>query len=328
MNLGDLATLICKKVRQRDTQALVDCKEFLTRRYELIYNESLWRDSLWTLEFTFTPEEQEKPESYDGIKFMPSVVDRLIALRTTDQPLNVVADEHLYRSALDEFTRTGLPVRYTTGAPVVAILPEAYPVGNHDISVVAGGAADTSDWNAVYIDADGNRKKSTGNLSQSHSYIATEDLRVLERLTKEVTEDDVRITTFAGDIDLLTWDADAEAFPARLPVRLLPSPTAATTFKALVKKKVIHLENDEDEPELRGVDNVLIPLVQGDMLERARQYGKAGLKFTEGLALLESFKTLHVHQETQQEQFVPEVGQISGISHGDFSTKGYWGSWS
>lgn len=327
MNLGDLATFICKKVRQRDTQAVLDCKDFLNRRYELIYNESLWRDSLWTLDFTFTPEVVGVPESWAGIKFLPGVVDRLVALRMTDQPLDVVAAEHLYRSGIDEFERSGTPARYSTGAPVVAILPPEYDT--NDVSILSGDASDDGHaWTMTIIDTNGDRVDYESELGESDSNPVALDIQVVERCTCVANSVAATLKTRSATETIATLRAGETSFPMRLPVRLVPKPSVATTFKALVKKKALPLTDDLHVPELRDIDNVLIPLVQGDMLERSRQYGKAQLKFQEGLALLESFKVLHVHQETQQEQFVPEVEQVSGISHWDFSAKGYWGNWS
>jgi hypothetical protein len=321
VNLSELASFVCGKARQRDASSLVKCKEFLSRRYELIYNESLWRDSLWTLDFTFTPEVLGVPESWDGIKFMPSVVDRLVALRVTDQPLSVVADEQLYRSSIDEFTQEGAPARYSTGAPVVCILPTTYDTT--DIAIVPHDAADVGrTWKMTLIDTSGNRLQYEGTLDAGE--VISEAVRVVERCTVAECDEYVSLDSRFGDETIATCPAGETIFPARLPVRLVPKPTAATAFKALVKKKCLALTNDADVPELRGVENILIPLAHGDMMQRARQYGKAEKLHGEGLEMLKEFKTRHVFQETQQMQIVPDVDEVSGAVGIGGNSKGWW----
>ena len=48
MTLADMASFICGKVGKTDSESLAKCKEFLARRYELVWNSQLWRDTLTT----------------------------------------------------------------------------------------------------------------------------------------------------------------------------------------------------------------------------------------------------------------------------------------
>lgn len=323
MNLLEMANFVCGKVRKTDAASVLKAKEFLNNRYKLIYNGSLWRDALWIWEFTFTPEVIGVPESWDGIKFLPGVVDRLVALRTTDQPMAGVADEHLFRAGLDEFAREGVPARFATGAPVVCLLPSTYDTT--DIAIVARDAGDVGRaWRMTIIDTDGNRVQYEGALVNGSTGPIALNVRVVERCTVVTPEAYVSLDSRFGDETIARCEAGESAFPARVPVRLVPKPTEATAFKALVKKKAIELSDDNDVAELRGVEDVLLPLAHGDMLERERQYGKAQLKHGEGLGLLAEFKQRHVFQEDQQQQILPEVYEQSGSVYDASMGKNFW----
>ena len=67
-------------------------------------------------------------------------------------------------------------------------------------------------------------------------------------------------------------------------IKPVPVPDAAGTIYVLGKLKWVAL-GDSDSPCLRGVDNALLCYAEGDMLERARQYGKAQAKYAEGRAM-------------------------------------------
>jgi hypothetical protein len=323
MTLLELANFICRKVRQTDTNALARCKEFLRARYELIYNDALWRDSLYLFPFTFTPDTNGTPESWDSIQMMPSVVDKVVGLRRSNQEITATAQEQLIRGGIDAWAQQGDPVQFSTLAPVVAIIPDRYyfsDAGFSAVSAVDGGIA----WSAVYIDTDGNRIKVTGTLHSSGIQAIGDPIRVIERATKGATSGAVTIDLGLGEEPIVTAPAASTAFPVRIPVRLFPTPTAATDFSALVKKKVLHLEDDGDTPELRNVDQALIAFAQGDMWEYGRQINKANAKFGEAGALLKQLMSLHTYQEQTLINMAPEVSQVSGDIDTGLGGKGYW----
>ena len=69
-------------------------------------------------------------------------------------------------------------------------------------------------------------------------------------------------------------------------LRIFPVPTAATTLNVLGKKPFVPLAFPTEIPAIRNLDNCLIAFAMGDMLERARQFGKAQQQYTEAAALL------------------------------------------
>jgi len=322
MTLSEMANYVCGKCRQTDDNSVARAKEFLTKRYELVYNDSLWRDSLYLFPFTFVPEYSvlsDRPESWDSIWMMPNIVDKVVALRTASQEITPSGQELLMRGGLDAFEQLGDPVQFATLSPCVAILPEGYT--HHDVEIFGGDAGQT--WTMHVIDANGNRTKYSDTFPAGNTAILT-DCRIVERVTKQASATAVEIATNSTDTTLATCPAADSAFPVRLPIRLIPGPTADVDLMALVKKKSIALEEDGDTPELRNIDNCLLAFAQGDMWERARQLGKANAKFTEATALLGQLKSMHVWQEHTQIRLVPEVDSPAGSYGDNLNGKGYW----
>ena len=320
MTLAEMASFVCGKVRKSDARALVKCKGFLRQRYELIYNEALWRDSLHVFPFTFTPNAAGVPASWESTFLMPSVVDKVVAIRTAGQEVTAVGQEVLMRGDIDQFTESGQPVEFALGSPCVALLPAAYTF--HDLQMFGGDVGQA--WRAHYIDSTGNRIKVTGVFSAGTSAIAADLVRVVERVTKQGSTTQAELTTNATDVSLSVCPAADSSFPQRIPVRLIPGPSAATDLRALVKKKVVPLSDDGDAPELRNADNALIAFAQGDMWEYGRQIGKARLKYEEAGAVMTQLKQLHTWQEQTLVRAAPDVGDAAGSVGIGLSGKGVW----
>ena len=327
MTLAELANFVCGKVRQTDTRAIAKCKEFIARRYELIYNDALWRDSLYLFAFTFTPNSTaavpEGPASWDATHLMPTVVDKVIAIRSASQEITATGQEILMRGGFDAFAETGAPVQFATLAPCVNILPSAY--ATHDLGIEADSPNDTgSPWTAHIVAPDGTRTKVTELLVDAVTISISSSVTIIERVTKQVTAATVNLNTNGASFLVSRASAIDTSFPLRLPVRFFPTPTAAVDLRALVKKKFVPLADDADVPELRNVDLGLIAYAQADMWEYARQIGKAQAKFAEAAATLSQLKMLHTWQEQTLVRAVPEVFEPSGVVVDQLVGKGYW----
>ena len=82
-------------------------------------------------------------------------------------------------------------------------------------------------------------------------------------------------------------------------ISIYPKPLTGKTLRIFGKRTVPQLANDSDIQRLRNCDNAIIAYAMGDMLERARQYGKAQAKFQEAAALLELAKSVERDQSNQ-----------------------------
>lgn len=89
-------------------------------------------------------------------------------------------------------------------------------------------------------------------------------------------------------------------------IKLLRKPDVGKSLLILGKLKLVALA-DSDSPKINGIDNVLVAMVEGDMLEHTRQYQKAQVKFTEAMNHLNIAKDLENQQSASQTRIIPEV---------------------
>lgn len=329
MTLGDMAALVCAKVRQSDAMALLRCKQFLRQRYEMIWNEEMWTDSLFRLEFSFdmstTAVASDLPFanffSRDvGIWHLPPTVDRILALRKTDQGVGVADNFRFYRDTLDAFAQTGAPVAFSVEGAVVADLRgKLTTVEAEGVVLNSPGGDSGAAIRIAYLDFDGEEQILTSS-NVDAGYSNTFYPQVILSASKTATNNSI---AFALDGDQIAVMTAAALVAKRCPrIQLLPMPTDTTEFKALVKRKPLRLSDDNDEPAIRGVDNCLMEYAQADMYERGRQLGKAALKRADADKLLGQLKKIEVAQEANHCQIVPDVSEPSGLI-GYYHTKGY-----
>lgn len=332
MTLGDMADFVCAKVRQRDTTSRARCKQFIRQRYEMLWNDELWKDSLFRLEFSFdmdpAAEQADLPFanffSRDaGIWHLPPTVDRILALRRTEQGVGVADNFRFYRETIDAFAETGAPVAFTTEGPAFADLrgklAEVQAASGITVRFVDGAADSQATARMVYLDMDGEEQV----LDIAQATIGSLDdiiPQVILSVTKPTSQSAFEIS-LAGDV-IFTLSASQTAGKRYPRIQLLPMPTVTTDFKALVKRKPPVLSDDNDELALRGADNCVMEYAQADMLEYGRQYSKAQAKRADADRLLVDFKKLEVVQEANHCQIVPEVSEVSGTV-GYHHSKGY-----
>lgn len=324
MRLDDMASQACEEVRQTDQASLERCKRFLKRRYELLWNEALWRGSIYRHDFTFTPGPNFSPQppftnfwcQPGGMQALPSSVDRVLALRRTDAGVRIEAQEALYRTSLDEYEEEGEAVKFAILPPACIDVSGSLTLDElqaEGVSVIS----DASDANAVlrlrYMDTNGEEGLEEVTLAGPAQQLSIYPHIILSA-TKPETDEAVELQF---DTDVWFSIGAGETAAKRYPrIRLLPKPSAdSTDFKALVKKKASPLEDDADEPELTGCENTLIALAQVNLLRHARQYGKSQLVAQEALALLQQFKQMEVVQQATRCVVTPDDGESWGSSY-------------
>lgn len=124
MTLSDLATLVCTKINQNEDEDLAACKLFLQRRYEMIWQDQLWKDSL--IDWTYTLPDAGAAYAPDSIwlptkqrLILPVQFDRVIAVRTDTRSLNVQTPEIFYRTNFDSFQNQGTMLDFLCLPPCV-----------------------------------------------------------------------------------------------------------------------------------------------------------------------------------------------------------------
>lgn len=330
MNLVDMANYVAGKVRQTDAAAIARCRLFLRQRYEMIWNEALWRASVFRHDFTFrkvpilaplppfgnywsnAPYSGGTTPTGGGVQMMPAMVDRVLALRRADAGIGVEMQEGLFRSALDEFEQTGVPMKFAVLPPAVLDIQRANSTDIASSGVVLQYAAGDAGSAVVvrYLDFNGETQEETVTLAGGGLIMMTGTPQTFLSVTKPVTSAAV---TFVFDVDtLFSIAATATAATVRARIRLLPRPIVDTACKCLVKKKPAALVRDADVPELIGVENALMCFAEGDMYQHARQIGKKQALVQEALALLEQFKRMEVVQQASRMQVTPDVEHQAG----------------
>lgn len=115
MNLLALANFICGKVSQSAAEDVLACKGFLQRRFEMLWQDQLWKESLvqytQTISKTgYTPTSTWLPTKQ--VLLLPPNIERVLAMRTGDRHLNVQSQPHYFRMDFDAFQQSGAPVEF------------------------------------------------------------------------------------------------------------------------------------------------------------------------------------------------------------------------
>jgi hypothetical protein len=166
----------------------------------------------------------------------------------------------------------------------------------------------------VWRDEAGKRYEQTGSIPQTLTPDDNAGYFEIESIYKSTTIGTVSATLNDADGStsvIGTMPPTATRTPSYQRVRLFDTPSQAFVLKVVGKVKCDTLDFDNQEPTLRGCENVLIAFAQGDMLERERQYDKAQAMFAEAAMLLEQLKRIEVVQQAHNVRIIPQYGFVS-----------------
>ncbi len=330
MNLLQLANFVCAKVRHTDALSVAACKTFLNRRYQMIYDSEVWRDSLFLSTPILVP--ATSPQDAMGIYILPLMVDRVVAVRTTSGQLQPANLEEYFRIDTDIYEQTGTPAQFSILSPM------AWDLGSisatfYDLAYVgapgaqiAGGYQNAADLNKiitiVYQDTEG--AIGTLEIPITADYLVTGVLSWYTISVAKIISAKKDVTI--GAVALLTKQAgggtlgfamginDTE-MPQYSRLKLTYAPTVSTQLRILFKMKWAEMA-DTDSPTLRGIENTLIAFAQSDMLQRERQYAKANLLAAEGINLLAKYTEKEVYQQAFDQRFTPDAEPLMDVDSG------------
>ena len=140
MNLSQLASFICTKVNQSETDDVAACKEFLKRRMEMIWNDDLWKDSLVAFTQVLSPDDYAVTSTWlpeKGVLLCPTIIERVVAARLDSRKLNVQRQEFYYRFDYDSFAKTGSATEFVLLPPCVWEFEES------DVVIFVAAGADS-----------------------------------------------------------------------------------------------------------------------------------------------------------------------------------------
>lgn len=323
MNLTQMAEYVCAKVRKTDADSLAICKQFLNARYEMLWNDQLWRESLGTSEVAVAP--GTNTVHAQGIVLLsPGLFSNIVAARLADRALTVVHNEELMAYDSDAFDAAGNPQMFTLMRPVV------YQFGARtDCPWLYAQFESESDSGLTFTmqytgyPADGHYSGAINErTAPAYSvYFGTVVAYVNEivSLTKAVTNGRLNLSA-DGALPFLTMEATDTAASLCQRIRLVEKPNTDCVLTVLGKRQFVDL-NDNESPLLSWVCNALLAFAQGDMLERDRQYSKAQAKQQEGMALMDQARRVEVWQQAHRARLIPEADPANVF---EASSKGYW----
>lgn len=107
MTLQDMSSFVTGKIGRTDSDSVTKCREFLARRYELVWNSQLWRETLVTAT-------QSVPADTQDVTLTDSSVDQIVAVRWSDTTLGPVAHEQVFAIDPTLFDNSGTPLAFIT----------------------------------------------------------------------------------------------------------------------------------------------------------------------------------------------------------------------
>ena len=334
MNLTTMATYVCGKLRLTDTTAIARCKTYIAQRYEMIYADQLWKDSLFAFDFVWNydgtdnylyPPGNSQLLTQAGYFLLPQSVDRLVALRTADRGLSCRPFEFYFRNDFDVFLNEGTPFDFVILPPVVAMTIPSANASNSVTPTITITSPEGADGVGVtfhieYMDFYGNRRETNLNVQgvTPVSIIPTEELQTAMGTMSELLVISRPVTVGFSSINGLEGEsivmkATQTTLEPRLRIRLAQRPGKNTNIRALIKRKCQSLSGNYDVPVLRGVTNCLLAFAQADMLQFDHQYGKSQALAQEALALLEQLKKQAVVQELNSVQVTPVTEAVNDV---------------
>lgn len=106
MTLDELVSYVTTKSQLVEADDIAAAKLFLSKRYELIYNSYLWKDSLAMVNVTVDP--VNNLDNAQGVVLLPQMIDRVVALRNADQSIRIKGLEDFYRVDWNRFIDSGM----------------------------------------------------------------------------------------------------------------------------------------------------------------------------------------------------------------------------
>lgn len=277
-----------------DAASQAACKKFLRRRYQMIYDGSLWKDALYLDSVT----------ANSNILVMPANVGLVVGARWSDGTvLDPVEFSFLLRTDPTAFERVGTPANVTVINPIGISQKIATA---ERMSLVSSDNGDTAIVFLLRGELAGVEQVEEITLTGTSTVTSTQSWDTVWVAAKPETLGTVTMTGFTSGTSYLTlWKDETEKKYQR--VRLTSSPDDIDeSLLILAKRRFRDLTKDQDTPQVQAIENALLAYGEADMLERARQYGKAQGKIVEAGAMLQTAKDVAVYQTANIVQLTPE----------------------
>jgi len=293
MTLSSIANFVCVKIGKTDSSSIAIAKDFVRQRHEMVYDTGLWKDSIIITDFTLQTRDTTDTNPYTSDITSSEYLQTFTLPYAVARPINIVYDSELLSCRdLQSLAQTQPDTLLSVGDPVAftEMEPQAIskPTSSEPFKMQLKAYTDASDaGKAVYFKGTRNQRPVNESLAlTANNHYGSVEFDEVHYASKPVTDGEVQFSNGAA----------TEVIPAeetryslcRVRLNLKPQYVDGETVSVIVigKKRIRPLRNDNDEPMIRGIDNALIAFVEGDMLERGRQFAKAQIKFQEASSLL------------------------------------------
>ena len=306
MTLVEMADLVCEKVNKTDDDSLALCKKFIRRRYQLIYDSYLWKDSLDVA--TISNNENAGVYGPTNLPIMPRWMERVVAVREGgDTNLTVEEQSLFFKKDPALYGRVG------TCSGFHQVRPYWWAEYDPSTDLYCRSVAGNDGGKRVYVrDNDSGARTSATLTSTLVTSISTEDFTD-PYISKDVTSGSV---LFYREVD--STEVTMASFETHLRyerIRLIDDPGEEVELLVLGKRRAVNLEFDSDAPIIQNIDDAIIAHAQADMLERARQYAKSAEKRREAVAQVAKAIDLETNQSARVVVICP--ASYHDINNGD-----------
>lgn len=277
MNLSAIVNVVGQRITMVQPRDVTAMMTFATMRHDQLYRSFLWRDSLIMLSLAidtnsanYNPQNNYMPTK--GNLILPSIFQQAIAVRTSENKLNVERPMVYYRVDFDNFKATGLATDFF-------ILPSAVWEFDtpQDTGMLVANAADYGQ--NVTMDIQGNDGVSISRniVTLNANQTAGPNTDLIYGFQKPATQGTVQLAfgdppALNGLLGVKLQPTDTDA-PKCQRLRIMSIPSNNTTLRVLGKRTPPPFAANSDVPGVNGLDAILVALVYYDMLHRDERGG-------------------------------------------------------
>jgi hypothetical protein len=329
MTLAEMADMVCDKVGKTDDESIARCKSYLRRRYNLLHDSNLWRDTLDTFSWSNASMGDEASQGRGYVQQIvgPAWADRILGIRRGDE--SVLDPDDVIRTFLTAptaFDDTGDAVRFHRLSNLAVNRFLEYGPGIEDsndyetwgtrLQLFSNSAADAGKRVRIVDDPTISvvPKSELVTLNGISAVYTDNNYQAPVVLSKEQTTGTVTVYPvtqgngyFSGVAPVVVLEPKVASI-SHPRVKLTPATTTAETFLVLAKRKPKQLLEDLDTPTIAGCEEALMAITQADMLEWMRQYGKAQIKAQEAAVMVQKMKDQETNQTANIIRLIPALG--------------------
>lgn len=190
-----MAALVCEKINMQQSNDLAACKNWFIRRHELLWNESLWKDSLISYTQVLSPDGYTTSSTWlpdKSILLCPAIIGQVVAARLDANRMNVQRQEYYYRISYDSFTKVGNPTEFLV---LPSCIWEWETPQSLNVLALVGDAAVTMTLDTLDTDNIGVTRLAVRADTNQGAFAATERI---DKITKPTTTAAMGIGTLLG----------------------------------------------------------------------------------------------------------------------------------